>query len=255
MSTPPSKATRTLPDFARILGELSRGGAAFTVIGGAAVSAYANLLGEEVRSVDLDVLLMPGELRQILTWAPRPGVTVEKLPQPRSIPVAFLNWDGIEVNLLTDAAKLGDHQAVLDRSRSFEIEGADLEIPVADPTDLIRNKRAANRQKDQPHLEVLRRFCREEIVAAFSEETVPVLRLQPARRWLDAEELDRLPADLFARILGQPLVASDLPFLAHRAPDEPGLEAVLAVARRLGDAAALTKVERVAAAKRQGQLD
>ncbi len=60
------------------------------MIGGQAVAAYATLLGEELLSVDLDILVSTETLGDLLQWAPRHGIRVVKRPRPRKIPVAFL---------------------------------------------------------------------------------------------------------------------------------------------------------------------
>ena len=51
MPSVPAKAAHDLTDFAEFLEQLDAEGFEFAVIGGMAVSAYAHLMGEELRSV------------------------------------------------------------------------------------------------------------------------------------------------------------------------------------------------------------
>ncbi|MCP3975218.1 MAG: hypothetical protein GY720_12105, partial [bacterium] len=89
----PSNRTKTPHDigaFVEFLRQLIDEGFEFTVIGGMAVSSYARLLGDEVLSVDLDIYVTTATLAELLDWAPYHDIRVVKRPQPRNIPVAFL---------------------------------------------------------------------------------------------------------------------------------------------------------------------
>jgi hypothetical protein len=70
------------------------------------VGSYARLQGQTVTTTDLDLLCSPAELEQILDGAPRQGMKVLKRPQPRTVPAAFLDWNGKEINFLTSSQSL-----------------------------------------------------------------------------------------------------------------------------------------------------
>lgn len=55
LSPVPAEKAHDLGDFADFLEQLSANGFEYAVIGGCAVIAYANLLGEELFSADLDI--------------------------------------------------------------------------------------------------------------------------------------------------------------------------------------------------------
>jgi hypothetical protein len=76
------------------------------VIGGIAVGAYGRLNRETILSADLDVYTTIDTQIQVLDWAPRNGIKVAKRPQPRALPVAFLQWQGKEINVLTETKGL-----------------------------------------------------------------------------------------------------------------------------------------------------
>ena len=162
MSSVSAQAAHDLTDFAEFLEQLEVEGFEFAVIGGMAVSAYARLMGEELRSVDLDIYVTDQTLNELLRWARGHGIRIVKRPQPRNIPVAFLEVDGKEVNALTWSSGLGKPEAIVRTARPFQLAShGDLEIPIADPFDLLRNKLTVKREKDLPHIAVLRRFVEE----------------------------------------------------------------------------------------------
>ncbi len=71
LSPVPAEKAHNLGDFAEFLGELNAEGFEFAVIGGCAVIVYANMLGEELFSVDLDIYTTEETLAELLSWAPR----------------------------------------------------------------------------------------------------------------------------------------------------------------------------------------
>jgi hypothetical protein len=218
----------SLEDFAAFLESLAREGYESVVIGGCAVGAYAALRGETVLSGDLDLIATSDTLDAILDAARRLGAEVLKRPQPRGIPTAFLRWQDKEINILTWSAGLGEPANVALLARVFELrKHPGLEVLVADPYDLLRNKITVNRPKDRPHIEVLRRFVEEEAVYAFESETSPRQRLAPARRLLEATGERCLPERLAARLVPLARLPSDFRFLANNVPTEPQARALL----------------------------
>ncbi len=218
-----------LGDFAGFLRQLNAEGFDFAVIGGCAVSAYARLLGIELLSVDLDIVVSQTTLNEILDWAPRVGVRIVKRPRPRNIPVAFLDADGLEINVLTSSNGLPRPEIVTRSARPFSLAAhGDLEAPLADPFDLLRNKRAVARDKDLRHIEILRRFVEEEAVAAFAGEDSPRARLAPARRLLEVLKVDVLPQALAERLIELAAAPADFRFLIHRVPAEGQAKRLLA---------------------------
>jgi hypothetical protein len=227
-----AQATHDLGDFAEFLRTLNTEGFEFVVIGGCAVVAYASLLGDELFSVDLDIYVTQATLVEILEWAPGQGLRIVKRPQPRSIPVAFLeSADGKEINILTSATALPRPEIVTRTARQFFLSAhGDLDVPVADPFDLLANKLGVARDKDLPHIEILRRFVEEEAVTAFSEEESPRARLEPARRLLEVLKDQTLPAALADRLIELARTAPDFRFLIHRVPTERQAKRLLAAA-------------------------
>ncbi|MCP3957791.1 MAG: hypothetical protein GY719_08060 [bacterium] len=225
----PAKAAHDLSDFARFLEQLSAEGFEFAVIGGCAVVAYASLLGEEMFSADLDIYVTQETMSDLLTWAPRNRIRVIKRPRPRNIPVAFLEEpDGKEINVLTASSGLPKPEIVVRNARQFILSShGDLEVPLADPFDLLSNKLAVRREKDLPHIEVLRRFVDEESVTAFVEETRPRARLAPARRLLEALGRNTLPRALADRLLDVAKTEVDYRFLMGRVPTEEQAKRIL----------------------------
>lgn len=221
------EAIHDLSSFAEFLQALQDGGFEFAVIGGAAVSAYAYLLEARITTVDLDLYLAPASLEEILRWAPRHGVKVLKRPRPRNIQVAFLEADGREVNLLTASYGMPAPEFVIRHARTIELPAAKLEVLIADPFDLLRNKLAIRREKDLPHIEFLNRFIEEEIVAAFESEELPRQRISPAKRYLEIRGLETLPEPLAERLLVLAKTPADFRFLASRLPLARQLEKLL----------------------------
>ncbi|MCP3999102.1 MAG: hypothetical protein GY722_29165, partial [bacterium] len=158
-------------------------------------------------------------LAELLDWAPYHDIRVVKRPQPRNIPVAFLEVAAKEVNALTSADNLPPPGVVARTARQFTLSAhGDLEVPLADPFDLLGNKLAVARDKDRPHIEILRRYVEEEVVLAFCEEEEPRARLAPARRLLEVLKLKTLPEPLADRLVELARTAVDYRFLIHRVP-------------------------------------
>src|SRR6476620_1059487 len=100
------KTPSSLDDYVDLFGVLAGLGIEFVVIGGCAVGAYARLLGEQVLSSDLDLLVTWRSLETVVADAGSLGSHVRKVPQPRRLSVALLEWRGREVNLLTGGSGL-----------------------------------------------------------------------------------------------------------------------------------------------------
>ncbi len=229
MPSVPAQTAHDLSDFASFLQRLHGEGLEYAVIGGCAVAAYADLMGEELYSVDLDIFVTEETLSELLAWAPRHGVRVVKRPRPRNIPVAFLEVDGKEINALTRSTALPEPQVVVRTARQIVLSAhGDLEVPVADPFDLLANKLAVGRDKDKPHIEILRRFVEEEAVQTFAGHDSPRLRLAPARRLLEVLGRDVLPEPLTDRLIAHARMAVDFRFLMGRAPTEEQARGLLA---------------------------
>ncbi len=143
-----------------------------------------------------------------------------KRPQPRNIPVAFLEMpDGKEINVLTRSTGLPKAEIVIRTARSFTLSAHDdLEVPIADPFELLANKLAVKRDKDLPHIEILRRFVEDEAETAFQEEIKPRARLAPARRLLGTLGTNVLPPGLAERLIELAATPVDYRFLIGRVP-------------------------------------
>jgi hypothetical protein len=234
----------SLEDYLDLLEVLSGLGVEFVVIGGCAVGAYARLLGETVFSGDLDLFVTQRALEAVVADGAAIGVRIEKLPSPRSIPVALLGWRGREVNLITATDGLPPPDVEARAAREFQVGGGrDLTVLIADPFDLLRNKRAVNRPKDQSHIGLLRRFIDEEVVHAFVEHQEPRARIGPAERLLEVLGVQTLEETLALRLTPLAKYAADFRFLAHRAPTLSILQELLS--RAPGDEVRAT-IERIA---------
>ena len=213
------KASSSIDDYVDLFGALAGLGVEFVVIGGCAVGAYARLLGEQVLSADLDLLVTWRSLETVVADAGTIGAQVQKMPQPRSVPVALLEWRGREVNLLTGSSGLPTPDVAARAAREFRLgRGTDLAVLIADPFDLLRNKLSVNRPKDQPHIAILRRFLDEEAVSGLTQEGDPRARIGAAERLLEVLGTQTLEEDLAKRLVPLAAAAADFRFLAHRAP-------------------------------------
>jgi hypothetical protein len=219
MPTETEKTPSSIDDYLDLFEVLARIGIEFVVIGGCAVGAYARLLGEQVVSGDLDLLVSWRSLEAVLADGGNFGVHVQKTPQPRSVPVALLEWRGREVNLLTGSSGLPAPDVAARAAREFRLGlSADLVVLVADPFDLLRNKLSVNRPKDQPHIAILRRFLDEEAVRGMAQEHEPRARISAAERLLEVLGAQALDEHLAARLVPLASMPADFRFLAHRAP-------------------------------------
>lgn len=219
MPTESPKATSSVEDYVALFEALAALGVEFVVIGGCAVGAYARLVGEEIVSGDLDLLVTWTSLEMVVAEGSTFGARIEKRPQPRSVPVALLEWRGREVNLLTGSSGLPPPDVAARAAREFHIGGGlDMPVLIADPFDLLRNKLAVNRPKDQPHIAVLRRFLDEEAVKGFAQEAEPRARISAAERLLEVLGVQNLEEGLAVRLVALAKTAADFRFLAHRAP-------------------------------------
>lgn len=249
VSSTAKERTHHLDDFAGLLAALQEDGFEVVVIGGCAVGAYARLMGREALSWDLDVLCTVATMNAILVWAPSRGITVAKGPKPRSLPVAVLDWNGLEVNLLTRSHGLPEPAQVARLARLVRLSRhGGLSVLVADPFDLLANKLTLNRPKDRPHIEILRRFVEEEVVHAFRELQEPRERLAPARQLLEATGSRTLPEELAARLIPLARTPADLRFLVNHVALAEQADALLE--RALGRTDLMTDLARIRGRRR-----
>jgi hypothetical protein len=214
-----SKTPSSVDDYVDLFSALAGLGIEFVVIGGCAVGAYARLLGEQVLSGDLDLLVTARSLETVVVDAGAIGAHVHKMPKPRSVPVAVMEWRGKEINLLTGSSGLPTPDVAARAAREFLLGNrTNLSVLIADPFDLLRNKLSVNRPKDQPHIAILRRFLDEEVVAGLTQETEPRARLGAAERLLEVLGHRTLDEGLAKRLVPLATTPADFRFLAHRAP-------------------------------------
>ena len=225
------KSPYSLADYGDFLAALTEAGLDALVIGGCAVGAYAALRGESILSADLDVYTTIDTQLQIMAWAPAKGARIVNRPQPRALSVVFLDWEGKEVNVLTETRNLPPPAEAFQDAREFRLRNhGGLPVLVVDPYDLLANKLEVDRPKDKPHPEVLRRFLEEEVLEAFRVESSPRDRIAPAQRLLEVLEERHLPEDLARRILPLARTPADFRFLFGRAPTKDFEEEVLKAA-------------------------
>ena len=219
MSAKIEKTASTIDDYVELFEALATFGVEFVVIGGCAVGAYARLVGEVVVSGDLDLLVTWRSLESVVADAAAIGLRVQKLPQPRSVPVALLEWRGKEINLITGSEGLPPPDVAARAAREFQLgDASDVVVLIADPFDLLRNKLAVNRPKDQPHIAILRHFLDEEAVSGLSREEEPRARIGAAERLLEVLGTQTLEEALARRLVPLAKTSADFRFLAHRAP-------------------------------------
>lgn len=219
MPTETQKTPSSIDDYLDLFDVLAGLGIEFVVIGGCAVGAYARLVGEQVLSADLDLLVTWRSLETVLADGGAFGVHVHKVPQPRSVPVALLEWRGREVNLLTGSSGLPPPDVAARAAREFHLgRDTDVTVLIADPFDLLRNKLAVNRPKDQPHIAILRRFLDEEAVKCLTDEREPRARISAAERLLEVLGTQTLEEALARRLVPLATTPADFRFLGHRAP-------------------------------------
>lgn len=217
---------KSLGDFSDALAWLAESGHDVVVIGGMAVGIYAPTVGATVLSADLDLLATPEQQRQISTTAIQlQGVRVKKRPQPRTLPVLVLDWRGLEIDVLTESAGLPSPQEA--RARAWNFDGT----YVLDPVDLLANKLAVNREKDQPHLPVLREVCEAAALHAFASQSDRTA-IGLLGRWVAVEGWERLPQELFSELLrlAERTSAAGRRFLVSWCLDQADGKKVVAVA-------------------------
>lgn len=206
--------------FLDILGVIEAGGFEFAIIGGCAVGAYARLLGHTVFSEDLDLYIAPEVLEELLDYLETVGATVIKRPQPRTAPVAVLDWYGREINILTASTGLPPPIQVVRSVRELELEAHGVVLPLADPFDLLANKLAIRREKDLRHIELLLEFLEDEASTAMVSDGSARERLAPARRLLGVLGTEALPTALAERLIPLADQAALRRFLVNRVPEE-----------------------------------
>jgi hypothetical protein len=228
VSAEEKESSHTVEDYAGFLADLERSGLEVLVIGGCAVGAYAALRGESVLSRDLDLYTTVDTQLQVMEWAAGRGIRIVQRPLPRALSVVFLEWNGKEVNVLTETKGLPPPAEAYQEGRVFHLkEHGELSVTIVDPYDLLRCKLEVDRPKDKPHQEELRRFLEEEVVEAFRAAAEPRNRIAPAQRLLEVLRLRDLPEGLAGRLLPHARSASDFRFLLGRAPTVEFEEAVL----------------------------
>ena len=157
-------------------------------------------------------------------------------------------FEGKEINVLTGSDGMPPAEVLVRTARIFTLgEHDDFEIPIADPFDLLANKLAVRREKDLPHIDVLRRFVESEVIHAFQAETHPRARLASIRRLLDVLGLKLLPFDLADRLI--PLAAEpvDFRFLMGRVPTR---EQALLLLERIENETSRREAETILAARK-----
>lgn len=116
--------------------------------------------------------------------------------------MAFVEWHGLELNALTGATGLPEARVVVRDARELELRtaGRGLVVPLADAFDILANKLAIRRDKDLPHIDVLRRFVEEEVVSTMRTAHSARARIAPANRLLGERLIelgDELPIRRF----------------------------------------------------------
>ncbi len=214
-----AKSTHALTDFLDLLTLLSDEGLNAVVIGGCAVGAYAQLMGETILTSDLDLYAERATLEQIARSVKRRGATIRKVPKPRTVPVLVFDYGDKEVNVITASAGLHDPKTEARLARTFQFANRPgLAVLLGDPFDLLANKLAVNREKDRPHIPVLLRFLAEEVIHAFAEESGPRQRIDPARRLLDVLRVKTLPLEVAKRMVPLARTPVDFRFLMNHVP-------------------------------------
>lgn len=219
--------SRSIEDFVDVLRALIDEGVSFAVIGGCAVGAYARLLGLTVVSADLDICVTDATLPDVLALALREGATIRSHPQPRGVPVAVIDWQGREINVLTGSTGLPAARAVVGAARELELRDLSLVVPLADPFDILANKLAIRREKDLPHIDILLRFAESEVVAAMRGPGPARVRIAPASRLLDVLATSSLSESLGDRLVELADEAPIRRFLVNRVATRAQAERVI----------------------------
>ena len=201
MSPEAKETSLDLRAFVELLHRLGEQGIPFAVIGGMAVGAYARLRGETMFSADLDIVTTEATLQELIEAAPALSLEVLSRPQPRSVPVAVMEWRGLEVNVLTASSGLPAAEFVVRGAREFHVDDPPIVIPIADPLDLLSNKLVVRRPKDVPHIDVLRAFVEDEILVEFGGGATARERLTSLRRYLDVLGTKFVPVNLAERLI------------------------------------------------------
>lgn len=224
MSAEPSQ--HTLDDFLEFLALLARAGIPFTVIGGCAVGFYARQLKHPVFSNDVD-LCTSSEGLQAATRLARTNaatLTISKVPQPGKLPTLVLHWrNNLEINILTHSDGLPAIDTLLARSSEYDLPTHDgVKLLIADPCDLLANKRRINRPKDAPHIPILEQFIRTRAIAEFRNPSNPErTRIAFVREYMAATNQSVLaPADV-PELVPYADAAELRRFLISNAPDQP----------------------------------
>jgi hypothetical protein len=190
-----NERNKTLEDFDEVLEWIKENGFQVAIIGGMAVGAFLPTAASPVMSGDLDLLTTPEEQQRVLRCAVRtPGVVVKKRPQPRTLGVLVLQWGGLEVDVLTRSSGLKSTEEAIQRAWPNIAP-----LPIADPVDLLGIKLAINREKDEPHIVILRDICRSLALTFFADKSGRD-SFEFLERWRKQEEWNCLPPDLVSEL-------------------------------------------------------
>lgn len=189
-----------LEAYAEFLRLLEETGIDYVIIGGFAVAAYARLLNVEVVSADLDLYVDEPTLEELAIRASELRAAVVKRPEPRALPVLVLNALGLEVNAFTSSPGLPAREVASRGARDFRVGALELELPLAGPLDLLRNKLALGREKDVPHIAILRQFAEAELETHWATDAAPRAKIAAAREYLGVLGLSTFPESLSGRL-------------------------------------------------------
>lgn len=211
-SAPPP--SRSVADFAKLFTLLAEEGIDYTVVGGCAVGAYAALQGDPSFSSDLDLLLSEADRSQLLHSLSRFNANLTKAMQPRGLSVAVITWEKQPIDLFTELQGFPSAHEASQTAREFILDELGVAVPIADPYLLLKNKLLVNREKDQSHIQILKRYLKEEVVADFCHGKSARERHTPLRRWLRTCEQKLIDDEIGNRIVECWQTEADLRFLA-----------------------------------------
>ncbi|MBV1858417.1 MAG: hypothetical protein KUG77_08390 [Nannocystaceae bacterium] len=217
---------KTLKDFTEVLRWVDQHELDVTVIGGLAVGAFAASQGISLFSGDLDLLVTPQEQARFTRLAETdPRVEVAKRVEPRSLRVLVLRWGELEVDVLTNSDGLPSPDDA--RARAWTVQG----MQIADPVDLLCIKLSMMREKDVPHIAILREVC-DGFAHSFFRSRNGRDAIEFLERWAQAERWETLPVELFESLLKISTDSSPAgrKYLARRAPSRAYADNVVAAA-------------------------
>lgn len=136
-----------------------------------------------------------------------------------------LRWGELEVDVLINSDGLPPLDDV--RARAWTVQGRQ----VADPVDLLCIKLSMMREKDVPHIAILREVC-DGFTHSFFRSGNGRDTIEFLDRWAQAERWEALPAELFESLLKISTDSSPAgrKYLARRAPSRAHADRVVAAA-------------------------